>query len=154
MKRLFFEKAYQPFVLTGLIALCIAIFFKGAYPDSVFDLSVYNKDYSIFTSRIWFLFVGYLFFLALIYFIISKTKLKTKRWLVISHYIFIVLFLVFFIIFSSFSNPGVQEMLAGIPLITLISVYGIIFLFDGVFFILGLLFLFINLFSLKKNNIK
>jgi hypothetical protein len=45
-------------------------------------------------------------------------------------------------------------LLGGIPLITLITIYGIVFLIDVVFFILGILFLLINIFSLSKNKTK
>ena len=154
MKHIFFERTYQLFLLIGFISLGVALFFKSVFPYTSFDLSIYDIDVSIATSRIWFLFTGYLFLLASIYFVISKTKLKTKKWLVISHYTFIVLFLVFFAIFSSFASPGVQRLFIKVPLITLVSMYGIIFLIDAVFFILGVLLLFVNLFSLSKNKPK
>lgn len=138
----------------GFISLGIAVFFRRAFPNSIFEVSVSDVYFSTTTSRIWFLFAGYLFLLTGIYFVINKKKLKSKKWLVISHYIFIILFLVFFAIFSSLSNPNVQKLFGGIPLITLITLYGIIFLVDVVFFILGIVFLFINLFSLSKNKTK
>jgi len=152
MKNVFFERAYQLFLLIGFISLGVALFFKSTFPDTFFDVSIYDIDISMATSRIWFLFTGYLFLLAFIYFVIGKTKLKTKKWLVISHYTFIVLFLVFFALFSSFGNPSVQRLFTRVPLITLISLYGIVFLIDTVFFILGVLLLFINLFSLNKDK--
>jgi len=150
MKRIIFGKPYQPFFITGVIALVISLYFRTAHPGSLFDISVYNTDFVISNSRIWFLFSAYLFFLSLIYYIISKGKLKTKRWLVISHYIFIVSFLVFFAIFSAFGNRDVRRLIADIPAITLITVYGTIFFIDVALFLFGLLFLIINLFSLKK----
>lgn len=154
MKRIFFEKAYQPFLATALITLGIALFFKGVYPGSVFDVSVYDIDFNIATSRVWFLFTGYLLFLSIIYFVISRNRLKTKKWLVISHYVFIVSFLVFFMVFSSFSSPGVKKLTADIPIVSLITLYGTIFLLDVIFFALGLIFLLINLFSLSRNKAK
>lgn len=154
VKKTLFEKAYLLFLITGLISASVAFFFKVAYPNSLFDVSVYDVNFITKTSRIWFLFTGYLLLLAFIYYIISKKKLKTKSWLVISHYTFIILFLAFFALFSSFSNQNIQKLLGGIPLFTLITLYGIIFLIDVIFFILGILFLFISLFSLNKNKSK
>lgn len=154
IKNTLFEKAYQPFLLIGFISIGVASFFKVAYPNSFFDVSFYNVAFNTTTSRIWFLFAGYLFLLAFVYYIISRTTLKTKRWLVISHYTFIILFLVFFAIFTSLTNQNVQKLFGGIPLITLITIYGIIFLIDAVFFVLGILLLFVNLFSLNKNKSK
>lgn len=154
MKKTLFEKTYQLFLITGIISLGIAIFFKIIFPKSLFELSVYDVYFITLTSRIWFLFSGYLFFLSTIYYVISRTKLKTKKWLVISHYTFIILFLVFFAIFTSLTNQRIQSLFGGIPLITLISIYGIVFLIDAVFFVLGLLFLFVNLISLRRNKTK
>lgn len=154
MKKTLFEKTYQLFLITGIISFGIAFFFKTAFPKSFFELSVYDVYFTTLTSRIWFLFSGYLFLLSTIYYIISRTKLKMKTWLVISHYTFIILFLVFFALFTSLTNQRIQSLFGGIPLITLISIYGIVFLIDAVFFVLGLLFLFVNLFSLRKKKEK
>ncbi len=154
VKKTLFENAYQLFFITGLISASVAFFFKVAYPNSLFNVSVYDANFITKTSRIWFLFTGYLFLLAFIYYIISRSTLKTKRWLVISHYTFILLFLTFFAIFSSLTNQNIQKLFGGIPLITLITIYGIVFLIDVVFFILGIVFLIINLLSLNKNKLK
>jgi hypothetical protein len=154
MKNILTDNVYRLFLLTGFVSLCIALVFKGVYPTSFLDVSIYGVDINIASSQIWFLFTGYLFLLTSIYFVISKAKLKTKKWLVISHYSFIVLFLVFFAIFSSLSSWGAQRLLDEIPLITLITIYGILFLIDVIFFALGILFLFVNIFSLSKNKVK
>lgn len=154
MKKIILESAYQPFLLLGLIALSISIFFKGLHPDSFFDVSIFNMDFSIATSRIWFLFTGYIFFLVLIYYIISRTTLRSKQWMIISHYIFILLFLIFFSIFLSFGNTSVQSLMTKIPFSTLISIYGIILITDVSLFIFGVLFLLLNLISLRKNKSK
>jgi len=152
MKKIEFEKLYIPFLITGLFSLAFALFFKIFYPDSIFDVSIYNTDYSVANSRIWFWFSVYLLFLAVVYFAISKAKLKTKFWLVISHYIFIALFLFFFIVFSAFENREFQKIVSKVPLITLISVYSIIFITDAILFFLGVLFLFINILSLRRDK--
>lgn len=154
MEKTLFQKTYWLFLVTFLISFGIAVFFKIVFPDSIFELSVTDVYFNTRTSHIWFLFAGYLFVLTIIYYVIGRTKLKTKKWLVVSHYIFIILFLIFFAIFSSLTNQNVQKLFGGIPLITLITIYGIIFLIDVIFFILGILFLFINLFSLNKNKTK
>jgi membrane-bound ClpP family serine protease len=124
------------------------------HPDSVFDVSLYDWDFSIATSRIWFLFAGYIFFLAFIYFVISRTKLKSKKWIVITHYTFILLFLVFFSVFLSFANPSVQSLIGRMPFSALITIYGVIFVTDVALFFLGIIFLLLELFSLRKNTSK
>lgn len=154
MEKTLYQKTYQLFLIMGFISLGLALLFKSGFPNSVFELSVSDVYFSTPTSRIWLLFAGYMFLLTSIYYIISRTKLKTKKWLVISHYTFIILFLVFFAIFSSLSNQRIQNLFGGIPLITLISLYGMIFLIDAVLFILGILFLLINLVSLHRNKTK
>jgi hypothetical protein len=150
MKQVIFEKPYQPFLLTGLLIFCVAIFIRGAYPDSLFEVSIYNTDYSALMSRIWFGFAGYLFFLALVYYIVFRNSLRTKKWLVVLHYVFVALFLAMFTLFSIFPSPAMQKTVRGIPLTTLITIYGIIFLADVLLFISGILLLIINLFSLKQ----
>lgn len=154
MKKTLFQKTYWLFLITFLISFGVALFFKIGFPDSIFELSITDVYFSTRTSHIWFLFAGYLFILTIIYYVISRTKLKAKKWMVVSHYIFIILFLVFFAVFSSLTNQRVQMLFGGIPLITLITLYGIVFLIDVVFFILGILFLLINIFSLGKNKTK
>jgi hypothetical protein len=150
MKKLFFDKAHQPFLLTALIALSIAIFFKGAHPGSFFDIALYDFSFEISTSRAWFIFTGYLFFLALVYYIIRRARLLTKKWLVVSHYVFIVCFLIFFAAFSVFENPGFKALTKNIPFITLVSIYGVLFLFDVIFFAFGIILFIVNLVSLRK----
>ena len=153
-KNVFYESVYPLFILTAFVALCVAVVFKEIFPASFFDVSITDFTFSISSSRIWFMFAAYLLVLATIYFIISKTNLKTKKWLVVSHYTFILLFLVFFAIFSSLSNAGVQKLLSGIPVLSIITAYGVVFLIDIIFFILGIFLLLINLFSLSKKRSK
>ena len=154
MEKTLFQKTYQLFLVMGFISLGLALLFSNSFSNSVFELSVSEVYFSTPTSRIWVLFAGYMFLLTFIYYIISRAKLKTKKWLVISHYTFIILFLVGFVIFSCITNQHIQSLFGGIPLITLISIYGIIFFIDAVLFILGILFLLINLFSLHRNKTK
>ncbi|MGZ4090252.1 MAG: hypothetical protein ACXVNO_05995, partial [Bacteroidia bacterium] len=146
MKKRLLEKSYQPFFGTGLFAAVIALFLKIIHPESIFDVSIYNMDIVIPNSKVWFVFSLYLFFLAGIYYVISRSRLRSKHWLVISHYVFIILFLVFFAFFSAFESRDVQNLIGGIPLSTLITIYGTIFLADVLFFFIGLLLLFVNLF--------
>jgi len=152
MKGRLFEKAYQPFFLTGFISFCIVVFYFGAYPNSFFDVNFYTIKFSIATYNVWLLFAGYLFSLAGIYYIIGRTKLKIKKWLVISHYIFIVSFLIFFVIANAFTNTDVQNMLVGIPLLTVLTAYSIVLVIDITLFILGIIFLFISIISLRRDK--
>jgi hypothetical protein len=152
MKKIFFKRAHQPFLLLAMITFSVAILFKGAHPESMFDVSIYNHDVSIISSRVWFLFSGYLLLLSGLYYILNRAGLKTRRWLVILHYSFIALFLVFFAMFSSFANPDIKALLAGVSWTTLVTIYGVIFLIDFIFFALGNLFFLINILTLKKEK--
>lgn len=154
MKKHLIEKSYQPFFGTALFAVVIALFLKIVHPESVVDLSLYDKYFSMPSSSAWFAFSIYLFFLAAIYFIISRSRLKSKHWLVVSHYVFIVLFLTFFVLFSAFESHDVQDIISGIPLSTIISIYGLVFIADVLFFAIGILLLFANLLTLKKTSRK
>ena len=154
MKKLLFERSFQPFFVTGLASAVIALFLKIIHPESLFDISIYNSDYTIANYKIWFLFSLYLFSLSAIYYAVSKAKLKTKSWLMVSHYTFIVLFLIFFVLFSAFGSSDMQKLMTNVPLSTFLGIYAIIFVVDAVLFFLGILFLIINLFSLKRNKQK
>jgi len=154
MRKLLLETSYQPFFGTGMFAAVIALFLKIIHPESVFDVSVYDIYISRPNSSVWFVFSLYLFFLAGIYYAVSKTKLKPRHWLVISHYVFIILFLIFFAFFSAFESHDVQDLISGTPLSTLITVYGTLFLVDLLFFFVGIILLFVNLFTLKKTSKK
>lgn len=153
MKKILFEKPFRPFFTTGVVAAGIAIFLRYVHPGSILSVTVYNEDYAVENFRIWTWFSASIFFLATIYYAISKTKLKTQKWLIVSHYIFILLFLLFFVLFSSFNNPDVQKLTEGVPLSILISVYGTIFIADAAFLLLGILFFLLNIVSLKKDKL-
>jgi hypothetical protein len=154
MNKVLIERPMLPFLLTALFAMMVALFFLSLFPQARFDLSIYNHAISIKQSAVWLLFSAYLFLLGTIYYVISSVRLRTKKWLVLSHYVFIVLFLIFFALFSSFANRGVQKLISGIPLTTLITLYGTIFVIDALFFLLGLLMLVANLLTLKKSKMK
>jgi hypothetical protein len=154
MRKLLFERSFQPFFVTALVSAIIALFLKTIHPESLFDISIYNSDYTIANYKIWFLFSLYLFSLSAIYYSIDKAKLRTKSWLMISHYIFIVLFLIFFVLFSVFSSSDMQKLMTKMPLLTFLSIYAMIFIVDVILFFLGIIFLIINLFSLKRNKQK
>jgi hypothetical protein len=152
MKKRLIEKSYQPFFTTALFAGIIALFFWLAHPGSTFTASIYDVDVAISNAKVWAIFSVYLFFLAAIYYTISKNNLKPKRWLLVSHYTFIVLFLVFFAVFSAFDSGDVQQLIKNIPLSVIITIYGSIFLADLIFFFTGIVLLLVNLFTLRKTQ--
>jgi hypothetical protein len=152
MKKILLYQPFKPFFITGLATLGIALFLYVMYPVAFFDFSGYGTRIELENYKVWLLISAFLFFLSLIYFVAYRSNLKAKTWLVILHYIFILLFLIFFIAFSLFGSKDFQEMIADIPLLVLISAYGLIFAIDAGLFALGLLLFLVNLFSLRKNT--
>jgi hypothetical protein len=154
MKHLLLNKPYQPFFVLGVVTAGIAIFLRMVYPASMFDVCIYNVDYLYPNYKIWSFFSIYVFTLTAVYYVIANTTLKARRWLVISHYIFILLLPVFFALFSSHSNKDVQRLIAGMPLNLVLGIYSFVLLVDGFLFVGGLVLLLVNLVTLKKKNLK
>lgn len=152
MKKILLYQPFKPFFITGLATLGISLFLFVMYPVALFDFSGYGKHIELENYKVWLLISSFLFFLSLIYFVAYRSNLKAKSWLVIIHYIFIVLFLIFFTAFSLFGSKDFQQIMADTPLLVLISIYGLIFVIDAGLFVIGLLLLLINLFSLSKNG--
>ena len=150
MKKILLYQPFKPFFITGLATLGISLFLYIMYPVTFFDFSGYGTQIELENYKVWLLISSFLFFLALIYYVAYRSKLKAKAWLVILQYIFIVLFLIFFTAFSLFGSKDFQQMIADVPLLVLISVYGLIFTIDAGLFALGILIFFINLLSLRK----
>ncbi len=150
MKKILREKPHQPFFAIALVSAAIAIFLKLIHPEALFSVSIFNIDITQYQFRLWTWFTIYFMILTGIYFAIFKTELKTKRWLVMSHYVFIILFLAFFILFSIFGSNDMMTLMPNIPLNTFITIYGIIFLADVIMFLIGVIFLIINLITLKE----
>jgi hypothetical protein len=151
MKKILLEKPFGPFLATGLVTATIALYLKLIHPEAWFDVSVYNTDLRASQASIWFGFSLYLFLLAGIYFLTRRAKLRMKRWLIILHYTFVLLFLILFTVFSAFNYKEVQRMVSGTPITTLILVYGLVFFTDLAFFAIGILMLPVNILSAKKN---
>lgn len=152
MKKILLYRPFKPFFITGLATLGISLFLYIMYPVSLFDFSGYGTRIEIENFKMWLLISSFFFFLAGIYFIAEKINLKTKTWLVILHYIFMLLFLIFFTAFSLFGSKDFQQLISNVPLLVLISVYGVIFAIDAGLFVLGLLLFFINVISLHKDG--
>ena len=144
-----YRKPYEPFFIAGLVTMCIALGYFLFSRNSYFDVSL--KNYMVLRSfYVWFIFSAYIFLLSGLYFAISKMKFRVKKWLLVPHFIFVILFLLSFLVFSSFNTELVKNYFAETPFLVLFSFYGLIFLLDIFFFITSMLFLIINLFSFKK----
>lgn len=152
MKKILFEKPHQPFLILALLTFSIFIFFKGAHPETTFDLYIFDHEINSSMSFVWLVFTLYLLVLSIIYFIITRSKLKPLRFMVLMHYIFLVLFLVFFVVFSAFENEDLRRIISGGSFSTLLNVYACIFAIDFIFLAGGILLLFINLFVLSKKK--
>jgi hypothetical protein len=152
MKKTLLYRPFKPFFVTGLATLGISLFIYVMYPMSMFDINVYNKYFTTESFKAWLWISAYLFFLAAIYYIAFRSELKTKNWLVITHYVFILLFLILFILFSTFPSKDMQDILSGLSIFSLLFVYSVIFFMDVVFFFAGLILFIANLFALNKNK--
>jgi hypothetical protein len=152
MKKILLYQPFKPFFITGLATLGIALFLYVIYPASFFVFSGYGADIEIENYRVWILISSFLFFLAAIYYVAGKAKLKWKDWMVILHYVFIVLFIVFFAFFSLFGSKDFQRMMSDTPLIVMVGIYGLVFAIDALLFLIGFIVFFINLFSLRNQT--
>jgi len=150
MKKLFFEKPFLPFFITGCVTFVLASFFRVYRPDSEFAITLVNKDLNISKFGIWFIFSIYLFVLSAIYFLTTLKRMKTQRWLVICHYLFIVLFLILFGFLIAFGSSGTSKLVSGLPFLAVITAYAIIFIIDFILFVAGLIMLAVNLLVLKR----
>jgi hypothetical protein len=144
-----YSKPYQPFFLTAIITLLIAASYFMFSPGSEFDLEI-NEYFSVKSSYAWFVLSFYLFSLAALYFTATKNKLKTRKWLVTAHFIFVMLFLLIFFLFSTFNTSYVQRLVSNMQFLVLMAIYGALFLLDVIFFLVSLILLIVNIFMLKK----
>lgn len=144
------QKPYRPFFILAVISLVITLGYRIFSPATYFDINI-RDYYTLNNFYLWLVFSAYVFLLGGIYFIIDRKNLHTRTWLLRAHYIFIILFLFFFFLFSLFNTVQVQELTSGISFFVLFGIYGALFIIDVVFFIAGLLLLFFNIISLKKD---
>lgn len=151
MLRLFFKKPYLFFLGIAIITLLVGVIYFYYYPEAYFDLGG-DYELSLSCSICWLMFSGYGFILSGIYYTAARGRLKTRNWLVLSHFIFVILFLLLFFAFSSFNTAYVQDHISGLPFFTLITVYGLIFLLDLIMFVISLILLMVNILSFKKSD--
>jgi hypothetical protein len=143
-------KPYKPFFLVAVLSLAIAFMYRIFSPETYFDLSFY--DYMTLNNfYLWIVFSAYIFLLSAIYYIVHKKGLHARTWLIRSHFIFIILFLLLLFTFSLFNTVPFQQVTSGMPFLVLFGIYGTIFFIDLVLFVIGLLILLVNIFSLKKD---
>lgn len=149
MFKAFFAKPQLFFSGIAFVALLVAVNYFYYYPEAYFDLGG-DYDFSVSCSTCWFVFSGYTFILSGIYYTAFKGKLKTRRWLVLLHFIFVALFLLLFFALSSFNTTYVQDHISGLPFFTLVFIYSILFLLDLIVFAISLILLLANVFSFRR----
>ncbi|PBQ30510.1 hypothetical protein CNR22_01580 [Sphingobacteriaceae bacterium] len=149
MFKLFFRKPQIFFLGISLITLLAGINYFYYYPEAYFDL---GGDFQLTVScaTCWFTFSGYTLTLSGIYYTASKGELKTRHWLVMLHFIFVILFLLLFFAISSFNTPYVQKHVSGMPFFSLVFIYAVVFFLDLIFFIISLILLLVNILSFKR----
>jgi hypothetical protein len=146
-----YHKPFVPFLITGLASLLIAAVYYFAFPGAYFDLSIENY-FTVSNHYVWLLFAVYALFLAAIYYAAYKGKLVLRRWLVTLHFVFVLLFLVFFAALSSFNAPAMRAFLSGLPMLVVIGIYGAVFVVDVLLMVSGLLMLIVNIASFRREK--
>lgn len=144
-----FTHPHRPFLITALLCFIIALVYRLYFRESYFDISA-RHYFSLSNYYAWSLLGGYVLLLSGIYYIAERGKLSIQKWMLKAHYIFLLLFLIFFFIFSSFNAGWMQDAVSSMPFMLVLSLYGIVFLLDVFLFIAGLISLVINLASMKK----
>jgi len=149
MKINFTTRPHLFFLLLAAVTLIAGLIYWFNYPEDYLNL-VGDAEFSIRSAYAWFIFSGYLLLLTGIYFTAVKGKLRIRGWLVATHFAFVLLFLVLFLAFNSFTSRSVQDRISGLPILTIISIYAFIFLLDLISLGVGLVMLLINILSFKR----
>ncbi|MFL5753421.1 MAG: hypothetical protein ACJ76F_08440 [Bacteroidia bacterium] len=146
------QKAYKLFITGGIVLALISIIIKLLKPDSVFDVRVLDLPIRTSWSFLWFAFSIYLFILAGVYLGVERLKLRTRKWLLISHCVCVGLFIVLAAILNSLDFAGFHTFLERlhVSLITLLSIYAFLLLADVILFLAGIMALVINLYTFSK----
>lgn len=131
--------------MTVVSLLIAAIYFLNR-PASSFDLPV-NRNFSVPTYRVWLILSGYSAFLTFIYFVAAETHASIRRWLALLHFVFMALFLLLFLAFSTFDFGQLRSWFPRMPFLVVFTIYALVFAVDIVLFFAGLVMLFINLIS-------
>jgi hypothetical protein len=148
------NKPYKVFFSLALLSICIFTIIKLKNSGLYLDISIYDVSIKETYSNIWLYIFIYLIALSLIYFIEQKRNFVFRKWLVICHFIFIILFIILFILFTVFDIRDFQRLLYKIdfPTRTTLILYTLILFFDLLFFIIGLVILLLNVLITKKNK--
>lgn len=149
MNNRFFQKPQLFFFGIALVTLLTGLIYFRFYPEARIDLGG-DYEFSASLAFCWLAISGYTFILSAIYYIASKGRLKMRRWLVLLHFIFLIVFLVLFLAFTSFDSAYVQDHISGLSFFTLILAYALIFLLDLIAFVIGLVLLIVNIFSFRR----
>jgi hypothetical protein len=143
-------KPYWLFSGVAVLAFITALYYYYVYPETFFDFGT-HREYYIGMHYVWLIFAIYVLGLAAIYYTATKGRLRTRRWLIGTHFAFIVLFLFLFLLLSTFNTPFIQDRISGFPLLTIIGIYAVIFLLDLISLVIGLVLLLANILLFKRN---
>lgn len=145
------SKPYKPFFLISAVTILISLTYYFYFPDSYFDISI-GRYFSLSNYYAWFIFGSYTFVLGVIYYLSAQNNLKTRRWLLNTHFVFVLLFMVLFFMLSSFNTAWVREFTSARSFFSVLLVYGSLYLLDIVFLVSGLMLLVVNLLDQQRRK--
>jgi hypothetical protein len=148
------SKAFRFFLITAIASALMSVIMYFYNKEAMLDFTVFDLSIHSSYATVWEIFSIYLFVLSLIYLIIDNSSLQPNRWLVTSHFVFVISFLLVFMGFSLFDTTGFRILISvyQIPTITVFVIYAFLLVTDLVLFLLGLIFLLLNLLSLHKEK--
>jgi hypothetical protein len=151
------NKVYENIFDMALISLVIAIVIKVSGFNPLFEITI--LEYTIQSSyhTLWLLIGIYFFYLALPYFLISNSNLKSNYILSITHYLIVVLFFVAILNFSCIDLNFFKNVISEFNLSDLdkIVIYIYTLFIALILFALNIVAFIFNLFFLTiKNRIK
>ena len=147
------KKAARLFFYTGVATLGISLVYYIFFPESFFDLSV-GTYFSISSGPLWLIFTVYLLLLSALYYVAARGRLKVRKWMLVSHYLFVVMFLLVFLLFSQFNEDYTRRLLSTYSAMGVVIIYSTIFLVDIILFIAGIAILAANLLVLSDPSAK
>lgn len=142
-------KPARLFFYAAVATLIISFIYFRFFPESYFDLNV-GTYFTISSGLLWLLFSGYLLLLASIYFVAARGTLTIRSWLIGAHYVFVLLFLLVFLVFSQFNERYVRELLQTNSAATVFLIYSVIFLIDALLFLTSMVLLVANLVQMAR----
>ncbi len=145
------NKLYNYFFGLALISFSLGLVIKVSGFNLVFEITILEYTIQNTYHTLWLLMGCYFFYLALPYFLISKSKLKPNTWLLNSHGLIAVLFFLLLLVFSCIDLNLFKNVKALFNLsdFNKIGLYVYSLFFTIILFILNVLLLILNLTFLR-----